>query len=180
MHAEILSLKNEGFCVLICRGRRTMVGLAYLCRFCKLGAPVSSCWGAANLMGYALCRRPLTIAHCFKIVDSWHLWKRISGFCCLHFVKLSFGEPGASTLASWGTLGRSWDIYKKEQLEVQPWSFIDFLLGLGTFFWKLSGYLALGKVYFVMLVSTFLFLLTFGSNSGCAKASIWHKMYCKK
>ena len=28
-------------------------------------------------MGYALCRGPPTIAHCFKILDSWHFCKRI-------------------------------------------------------------------------------------------------------
>ena len=34
---------------------------------------------------------------------------------------------GAFTLASWGTLGRSWDIgeYKKGYFEVQAWIFTD-------------------------------------------------------
>ena len=32
------------------------------------------------LMGYALCRRPPIIAHCFRIVDSWHCCKRIFVF----------------------------------------------------------------------------------------------------
>ena len=31
----------------------------------------------AYIMGYALCRRPPIIAHCFRIADSWHCCKRI-------------------------------------------------------------------------------------------------------
>ena len=78
------------------------------------------------LMGYALCRRPLTIAHCFKIADSLHNCKRILDYRCPN---LPFGMPGASTLASWGTLGRSWDIgqQRKGRFEVQAWIFSYFL-----------------------------------------------------
>ena len=41
---------------------------------------------------------------------------------------MSFGKLGLSTLASWGTLGRSWDIgeHKKGHFEIQAWIFIDF------------------------------------------------------
>ena len=40
------------------------------------------------LMGYALCRRPVTIAHCSRVADSWRCCKRILAFfgiqtCCL-------------------------------------------------------------------------------------------------
>ena len=54
--------------------------------------------GAANLMVYAFCRRPLTIAHCFKTCDSWHYSEQMLLFVvperviwhawCLHFVVL--------------------------------------------------------------------------------------------
>ena len=41
---------------------------------------------------------------------------------------LSFGRPGASTLAPWGTMGRSRDTWehKKGDIGVQAWIFIDF------------------------------------------------------
>ena len=57
-----------------------------------------------NLMGYALCRRPLTISHFFKIEDSWHICKRILDFRCTN---LLFGVSGASTLTYWGKPGTS-------------------------------------------------------------------------
>ena len=60
-------------------------------------------------MGYALCRRPPIIAHCFRIVDSWHCCKRIFVFLRRKFVIwhdwwLHFGLPGAPWADS-GTLG---------------------------------------------------------------------------
>ena len=51
------------------------------------------------LMGYALCRRPPIIAHCFRIADFWHCCKRILVFWDAN---LSFGMIGGFTLASWG------------------------------------------------------------------------------
>ena len=82
------------------------------------------CFVCFHLMGYALCRRPPTIAHYFKIVDSWHFYKQIRGSWC---PDLSFGMLGASTLASWGTLRRSWDSgeHKKDHWKVRAWIFID-------------------------------------------------------
>ena len=59
------------------------------------------------LMGYALCRRPLTLFHCPKAYDSW-LGNRHCYFWCPN---LTLGMRGAFTLASWGTLGRSWDAW---------------------------------------------------------------------
>ena len=63
-----------------------------------------------NLMGYALCRRPPTIAHCSGVAVSWHCCKRILAFLVrklviqhdwwLHFGVL--GGPGPF-LEHWGT-----------------------------------------------------------------------------
>ena len=60
-------------------------------------------------MGYALCRRPPIIAHCFRIADSWHCCKRILAFLVrkpviwhdwlFHFGVL--GNPGP-ILGHWG------------------------------------------------------------------------------
>ena len=57
-----------------------------------------------QLMGDAFCRRPPTIAHCSRIADSWHCCKQILAW----YANLSFGMLGGFTLASWGTLERSW------------------------------------------------------------------------
>ena len=46
--------------------------------------------GFPTFEGYALCRRPLTIAHCFKIADSLHICKRILDYRCPN---LPFGMP---------------------------------------------------------------------------------------
>ena len=63
-----------------------------------------------HLMGYALCRWPPIIAHCFRIADSWQCCKRILEFLgrkaviwhdwWLHFGVL--GDPGP-ILGDWGT-----------------------------------------------------------------------------
>ena len=49
---------------------------------------------------------------------SWHFW----------YANLSFVMLVGFTLASWGTLGRSWDIgeHNKGHLEAQAWIFINF------------------------------------------------------
>ena len=76
-------------------------------------------------MGYALCRRPPIIAHCFGIADSWHCCKRVLVFWDAN---LSFGMIGGCTLASWGTLGRFWHTgeHHKGHFDVQAWIFTDF------------------------------------------------------
>ena len=54
---------------------------------------------------------------------------------------LSFGRPGASTFAPWGTMGRSrgtWE-HKKGDLGVQAWIFIDFGWISGPHFESFSG-----------------------------------------
>ncbi len=45
------------------------------------------------------------------------------------YPNLLFGMLGGFTLASWGTLGRSWDIGEQEEghFEVQAWIFIGFV-----------------------------------------------------
>ena len=45
------------------------------------------------------------------------------------YLNLLFGMLGGFTLASWGTLGRSWDIGERKEghVDVQAWIFIDFL-----------------------------------------------------
>ena len=62
------------------------------------------------LMGYALCRRPPIIAHCFRIADTWHCCKRVLIFLgrklviwhdwWLHFGVLE--DPGL-ILGHWGS-----------------------------------------------------------------------------
>ena len=54
---------------------------------------------------------------------------------------LSFGRRGASTLAPWGTMGRSRDTWehKKGDLGVQAWIFIDFGTISGPHFGSYDG-----------------------------------------
>ena len=117
-------------------------------------------------MGYALCRRPLTIARCSKIVDSWQFCKQISDFWCPN---LSFGMLGASNLAFWGTLGRSWDTgeHAKGHFEVQASIFLVFQCIWGAQFWEFSVYSGSKKVYFVMLFPRLFFLIIVGFEFRC-------------
>ena len=64
---------------------------------------------ARTYISHGLRRLPpaLAIAHCSKIADSEHFCKRILDLWCPN---LSFGMAGASIVASWGSLGQSWDI----------------------------------------------------------------------
>ena len=73
----------------------------------------------SHCTGYALCRRPPTIAHCSSIADSWQCCKRILAFW---YTSLSFRMIGSVTLLSWGILGLFWDARKHNNghLEVQP------------------------------------------------------------
>ena len=75
-------------------------------------------------MGYALCRRPPIIAHCFRIADTWHCCKRVLVFLgrkpvIWHVWWLHFGVLG--------DLGRFWDIgeHNKGHFEVQACIFTD-------------------------------------------------------
>ena len=49
---------------------------------------------------------------------SWHFW----------YPDLSFGMLGGLTLASWRSLGRSWDTgeHNKGHFEIQAWIFVNF------------------------------------------------------
>ena len=68
-----------------------------------------------------------------------------------------------------GTLGRFWDIgeHKRRHFDVQAamlgllWIFG----GFGDPIFRVFGYLGQQNVYFVMLVSRFIFLMVFGSES---------------
>ena len=65
----------------------------------------------------------------------------------------SFGMPGASTLAPWGTMARSrgtWGL-KKEDLGVQAQIFIDFGLISGPHFASFSGPLDKNRFFFEFL-----------------------------
>ena len=63
---------------------------------------IKFCFVCFHLMVYALCRRPPTIAHYFKIWDSCVFYKQIRGSWC---PDLSFGMLGGSTLAPWWNPG---------------------------------------------------------------------------
>ena len=79
----------------------------------------------------------------------------------------SFGMPGASTLAPWGSMGRSrgtWGL-KKGDFGVQARIFIDFGLISGSHFESFSGPLDQNQC-FLMLVSRLFFQKILGSESG--------------
>ena len=93
---------------------------------------VYSCY--SYLMGYALCRRPLTIARCSKIADSWHLQKEhrfvvhqivIWHAWCLYSGVLR--DPG-SILGHWGAQERT--------LRGPGLDFYWFVTDLETSFWQ--------------------------------------------
>ena len=73
---------------------------------------------------------------------------------------MSFGMLGASTLPSWGTLGRSWD--DPGTLGSNGKDTAD----LGHSFRKIFGYIWKEKHEFSIFISRFLFLMIFGSESG--------------
>ena len=79
---------------------------------------------------------------------------------------------GASTLASWGTLGRSWDdpgplgSTRKDTLRSRL-GFYRFLVDLGDPFREIFGYIWTEKHVFFIFISRLLFLMIFGSESGC-------------
>ena len=132
-------------------------------------------------MGYALSHQPPTIAHCFRIADSWHYCKRILAFLVRtpviwHAWWFHFGVRGnpRTILGHWGAQQRT--------LWGSGLDFYRLLVDLGTPFWQLFGYLGPNNMYLFMLVSRLRFLMVFGSGSGClgiGKPSIRHGMYCK-
>ena len=91
---------------------------------------------------------------------------------------------GASTLASWGTLGRSWDDPGTlEGTRKDPVSsrlgFYRFFVDLGDRFLKVFGDFWTNKNDFFICISRLLFLMILGLNSGVRKTIIWHGRYCK-
>ena len=85
---------------------------------------------------------------------------------------VSFGMLGASTLPSWGTLGRSWDdpgtlgSTRKDTVRSRL-GFYRFLVDLGDPFREIFGYIWTEKHDFFISISRLLFLMIFGSESGC-------------
>ena len=103
------------------------------------------------------------------MADSWHFYKQISGLWCPW---VSFGMLGASTLASWGTLGRSWDdpgtlgSTRKDTVRSRL-GFYRFLNDLGDPFREIFGYIWTENMIFSYLFPGLLFLMILGSESGC-------------
>ena len=106
------------------------------------------------------------------MLDSWHFCNQFSGLWCPW---VSFGMLGASTLASWRTLGRSWDDRgtilghwraKGRTLWGPGLDFIDFLLILGPIlraFWVfLDQKRSFFHIYFQVAFS-----VAFESKFGC-------------
>ena len=93
----------------------------------------------------------------------------------------SFGMPGASTLAPWGTMGRSrgtWGL-KKGDLGVQAWISIDFGLISVPHFDSFSGPLDQNWCFFSCLFPGHIFSNSFDFGDGhCLfwwpKQVIWH------
>ena len=130
-------------------------------------------------MGYSICRRTLTIAHCSEIADSWLVCNRILVLLCPNFL---FGMLAASTLVSWGTSRRSFNIeeHKKGCLEVQAWTFMDFGWSQGAHFERCLATLD-KKGAFPSLFPVFCFCFFLGLNLDVwiGKPSTWYKKYCK-
>ena len=82
-------------------------------------------------MGYAICRRPPTNAHCFRIADFWHLCERIFAFLMpepiiWHAWGLDSGVPGHPGTISGGLGGQQRTLWG-------PGLLIDFLNFFGDF-----------------------------------------------
>ena len=79
---------------------------------------------------------------------------------------------GASTLASWGALGRSWDDpgtlegTRKDPARSRL-GFYRFFIDFGDPFCELFGYFWTKKKQLFISISRLLFLLVFGSKLGC-------------
>ena len=83
-----------------------------------------------------------------------------------------FGMLGASTLASWRSLGRSWDDpgtlegTRKDPVRSRL-GFYRFFVDLGDPFKEICGYIWTGEHNFFISISRLLFLMIFGSKFGC-------------
>ena len=126
-------------------GRFSLVGFCFI----KL-----LCWNVCWLAGS-------------RMLDSCHFCNQFSGLWCPW---VSFGMLGASTLASWGTLGRSWDDpgtlegTRKDPVRSRA-GFCRFFDDLGDPFWELFGHSSTKKNF--ISISTLFFLLVFRSKFRC-------------
>ena len=124
-------------------GRFSLVGFCFIKLLCW-----NVCWLAGSWM-----------------LDSCHFCNQFSGLWCPW---VSFGMLGASTLASWGTLGRSWDIggHKEGPCGVQAWILLIFWWFWGPILKVVWAFLDQKKVFFISISKLF-FLLVFGSKFRC-------------
>ena len=128
-------------------GRFSLVGFCFIKFLCW-----NVCWLAGSWM-----------------LDSWHFCNQFSGLWCPW---VSFGMLGASTLASWGTLGRSWDDpgtlegTRKDPVGSRL-GFYRFFDDFGDPFWELFGHFWIKKEVFFISISRLFFLLVFGSKFRC-------------
>ena len=102
------------------------------------------------------------------MADSWHFCKQISGLWCPW---VSFGMLGASTLASWGTLGRSWDDpgtlgSTREDTVRSRLGFYLFFADLGYPFRKIFEYIWTENMIFSYLFPGCFFWWFLGLNLG--------------
>ena len=103
------------------------------------------------------------------VLDSCYFCNQFSG---LWYPWVPFGMLGASTLASWRTLGRFWDDpgtlegTRKDPLRPRL-GFYRFFNDLGDPFWELFWYFWTKETVFFISISRLLFLLVFGSKFGC-------------
>ena len=121
------------------------------------------------------------------MLDSCHFCNQFSGLWCPW---VSFGMLGASTLASWGTLGQSWDDpgtilghwrAQGRTLWGPGLDFVDFLMILGTHSESFLGIFGPKKKIYSYLFPGCFFCWFLGVNFGVWdwKTCIWHGMYCK-
>ena len=117
----------------------------------------------------------------FWMLDSWHFCKQIlDGWS----PNVPFGILAASTLASWGTLGRSWDMgaTRKVSLRSRVRLFSDVLRIQGTL--CIVFYSSETKNHVSCLVSKLFFLMIFEFESGCLGSDkhlaleVLHKSTC--
>ena len=146
-------------------GRLSLVGICFIKLLCW-----NVCWLAGSWMP-----------------DSCHFWNLFSGLWCPW---VSFGMLGASTLASWRTLGRYWDgpgtilghwRAQGRTLWGPGLDFVDFLMILGThsesFLTIFGPKNRFFHIYFQVAFSVGFWVWIW--VSGIGKTSIWHGRYCK-
>ena len=128
-------------------------------------------FGRFSLVGFCFITLPCWIV-CW-LAGSWMLdfWQFCNQFLGLWCLWVSFGMLGASTLASWRTVGRSWDDpgtlegTGKDPVRSRLgfyWLFVDF----GDPFWELFEYSWTKNEVSFISISRLFFLLVLGLNLG--------------